>query len=133
MKITTKQYAQALFEAVIDKTESEIKPLIVRFVKILYEAHLLNKAKEIGEKFVEIFEKRQGELSVTLTSAHAFSEELNKEIISYVKRKSGRNNIELKENVDANILGGFILQYDNKIIEASTKKELIKMRNALKK
>ena len=55
MKIKSKQYAQALYEGIKDKNETEGKEIIARFVNLLIENNSINKKDKIIVQFNKIF------------------------------------------------------------------------------
>ena len=56
MKITAKQYARALYELTLNKTENEIEKIITRFVENLAHNHDLVIAEKISKEIDLIFE-----------------------------------------------------------------------------
>jgi F-type H+-transporting ATPase subunit delta len=75
--------------------------------------------------------KYKGITASVLTTAVKVDEKVRKEIISLVSKEFGTK-IEMKENVDPGIIGGFILRVDDKYIDASVKSKLRKIRKELK-
>ena len=54
-----------------------------------------------------------------LTTASAIGDDVRKAIIEQVKKASGYDNIELEEKVDNDLIGGFVLQIGDKLVDAS--------------
>ena len=54
-----------------------------------------------------------------MTTATPVSDAVKSSIVEQVKKTSNFKNIELEEVVDPNIVGGFILQAGDKLIDAS--------------
>jgi F-type H+-transporting ATPase subunit delta len=54
-----------------------------------------------------------------LTTAVPVGDAVRQRIIDQVKKTSGFNNIELDEMVDEDIIGGFVLQLGDKLVDAS--------------
>jgi F-type H+-transporting ATPase subunit delta len=125
MKISAQQYALSLYESIKEKTEkNEVKNILHNFVALLGKNNNLSKEKEIIEIFDNIWSTGNGELKAELISARKLNKEAHEEIVNYLQEKTGAKKIILKEDTDENILGGFILKYNNKIINGSLKSSL---------
>ena len=132
MKITAKQYAQCLYELVSAESDGKVKEILPKFVALLQKHQALNLAPAIISIFREIWNKEHGEVVAELTSARELKNEAKEMVIDYLKNKSGATNVVLDEKIDKNILGGFILKYDNKIIDGSLRSSLEELKNSLK-
>jgi len=124
MKITSQQFAQSLYEAVADKTEKELKPIFKNFTLVLSQHGQLNKTKEIFEIFKEIWDRERGELTAELVSAREFGPSLREVIVNYLKNRTSARKINLKESVDKDLIGGFVLKYNSRILDGSLKSNL---------
>ncbi len=131
MKITAKQYAQCLYELTSTQSEAMVKDILSKFVVLLDKHHALNLAPAISTAFTELWNREHGEVVAELTSARELKSEAKEMIISYLKEKSGAKEIILDENVDKNILGGFVLKYNNKIVDASLRSSLAELKNQM--
>jgi len=132
MKISARQYAECLYELVTETPETEIKVLLSNFTALLDSKRDLNLAPAIIETFSDIWNKEHGELVAELTSARKLDVAARDIILDYLKKKSGFNQIILDEKIDQQLLGGFILKYNNKIIDGSLKSSLASLTNNLK-
>jgi F-type H+-transporting ATPase subunit delta len=132
MKISVLQYAVSLYEAVIDKTESEVQVVLKNFVALLGRQHDLNKEAEIIKAFSDLWSSKNGEVTANLVSAHQVSDNTRELIVNYLKDKSGAKQIILDETEDRNLLGGFILKYNNKVLDGSLKSGLESLKAQLK-
>jgi len=56
---------------------------------------------------------------VKLTTVVPISAALREEIIGQVKKAGGFHTIELEEKVDESLIGGFVLQVGDKLVDAS--------------
>ena len=57
--------------------------------------------------------------TVKLTTATQLSDKVRNSIIEQVKNTGGYQSIELEEKVDSDIIGGFVLQVGDKLVDAS--------------
>lgn len=132
MKITAKQYAQCLYELVSAESDGKVKEILPKFVALLQKHQALNLAPAIISIFREIWNKEHGEVVAELTSARELKNEAKEMVIDYLKNKSGATDVILNEKIDKNILGGFVLKYDNKIVDGSLRSSLEELKNSLK-
>lgn len=131
MKISVLQYAVSLYEAVIDKTESEVQDILKNFVTLLGRQHDLNKEAEIIKAFSDLWSSKNGEVTASLVSAHPVTDNTRTLIVNYLKDKSGAQQVILDETEDKNLLGGFVLKYNNKVLDGSLKSGLENLRNKI--
>ncbi|MDD3101725.1 MAG: ATP synthase F1 subunit delta [Patescibacteria group bacterium] len=133
MKISARQYAESLAQSISSKSKPEMAVILDNFAKIMMENRDLNRLNEILSAFSKIWDKNQGELAVEFTGARAISEKTKKEIEEYLKLKTGAQKIVLTEKTDEDILGGLVLRYEDKVINASLKQSLQDLKNEMNK
>ncbi len=124
MKISARQYAQSLYEALAGKSEAEVKAALRNFVILLARRRDLNKGGEIARRLSEIWDDAEGTLSADLVGARLLSETVKTVVINYLKNRAGAKKIVIKEEVDKKIIGGFILKYGSQILDGSLKTNL---------
>jgi len=81
MKITAKQFALSLYEAVTGKPAAQVKSVIKKFVELLAEKNMLSLADKIVAQFVKIWNEKRGIVETEVVSAN----NLNKETIKLLK------------------------------------------------
>jgi F-type H+-transporting ATPase subunit delta len=133
MKITAKQYAQSLYDSIVGKSEEEASAVLRSFVAVLGRNRVLNREKEIIAAFTEIWNSENGELAASISSAHELVENSRVVITDYLKNRTGAKKVVLAESVDANLLGGFILKYESKVLDGSLKTNLEDLKASMKK
>lgn len=74
---------------------------------------------EIVTAFISAYKEYKNIKIVKLTSATALSDAMRTAIVEQVKRSAGFEKIELEEKVDPEIIGGFVLQIGDKLVDAS--------------
>ncbi len=117
---------EKILEAV---TAGKVSELTSAFVRLLVKKGRESNLPEIAASFIDQYKKHKNIYSVKLTTATPVSEEVKKEIVEKVKSESNMENIELTSTVDENIIGGFVLQIGDKLIDASIAYDL----NAIRK
>jgi len=94
-----------------------------------FYALLINKTREsnlpeIAGAFITQYKEYKNIHTVKLITASPLSDEVKNSIIAQVKKTGGFDNIELDEKVDKDIIGGFVLQIGDKLIDASISYDL---------
>ena len=79
---------------------------------------------EIITAFIDQYKEYKNIHIVKLTTAVPVGDVLRQAIIGQVKKASGFDNIELDEKVDESIIGGFVLQVGDKLVDASISYDL---------
>ncbi len=116
---------QAIIEAV---TRGQISELTTSFNRLLVKKGREANLPEITHAFIEQYNKHEQIYSVRLTTASPVSEEIKQEIINQVKSQSDMKTIELTTEVDEDLIGGFVLQVGDKLVDASVAYDLNNIR-----
>lgn len=128
MKFTNKQYAQALYEALQDTQAKDHDTVIENFVQILRQKGDLAQYEKIIAEY-EIYDKQQrGITDVEVTTATEIK--LNKSLIDDLNKVVGKD-IELKQKVDSNLIGGVVIKAGDTLIDGSIKNHLNNLRDTL--
>ena len=131
MKISVKQYAQSLYESVVGKSEGEVKEIVAKFATSLRLRNDLPKLKEIINSFSDIWNDANQEIHAELTSARKLNADSHELIVNYLKKTTGAKKIEIKENINPEIVGGFILKYGSRVLDGSLKTSLETLKNKI--
>jgi F-type H+-transporting ATPase subunit delta len=84
----------------------------------------------IALNFIHETKKYKGITESVLTTAVKVDEKIKKQVIDVIS-DIFKTKVELKENIDPEIIGGFILQIDDSYINASIKNKLRKIKKEL--
>lgn len=111
-------------KAVDAVTAGKIGPITTAFTSLL-----INKAREtvlpeVITSFIKQYKDKKGIQIVKLTTAVPVSDSVRAAIVDQVKKTGNIQNLELEEVVDPNIIGGFVLQTGDKLIDASISYDL---------
>ena len=127
MKLTPKQYAGALFDAVSQTAAKDHDKVIDNFVKILAQNGDLGKYSDIEKEYhiLELKAKNIKEVDVTFAQEHGqqILEDLNKLV---------QGKAEFKKKIDSSIIGGVVVRVDDTLIDASVKTQLQNLNLSLK-
>lgn len=79
---------------------------------------------EIIEAFINMYNGIKGIFKVKLTTAQPVSEELKQNIVNRFTATTAMQNIELEAVVKEELIGGFMLEFNNNLIDASVLRDL---------
>jgi F-type H+-transporting ATPase subunit delta len=130
MKITAKQYAQGLFESLLDNKGKEEKA-IANFAKILFANNQVSKLEEIIEHFNIFWNEYNGVIDGEIISARMLDEDLLKKLEKFISYRTGGKKIIIKEKIDQNIIGGVILRYGDRSLDLSLRTKLNNLKEEL--
>jgi len=105
-------------------TAGRISDLTALFIKLLLSKGREEDLPEIVNAFIAMYNGIKGIHKVKLTTAEPVSDELKKEILSKIKGNTSIEHIELESVVNRNIIGGFVLEFDNNLVDASILRDL---------
>ena len=124
MKITQKQYGEALYQAVHDKSDSEVKAVLKNFFQILIQNNDLSKADGIIKEFKKIWNKEHGIIEAEVIGAKKLDNKIIELLNDYIIKLSGAKRINLEQKIDKNILGGAVIKYEDKVMDGSLRRRL---------
>ncbi|MEO6220425.1 MAG: ATP synthase F1 subunit delta [Ginsengibacter sp.] len=105
-------------------TGSKISKTTQTFIKLLSSKHRESNLPDIISSFIEQFNKINGIHKVKLTTATLVSDEIKNSFINQIESSASINNIELESIVDEKIIGGFVLEMEGKLVDASILRDL---------
>ena len=132
MKITPKQYAVALYES-INGDKNKIKLVLNEFVKVLILNNDIIKAPKIILEFEKIWDKKKGIVTAEIISAGELEKSIIKLLNNYIKKVSEAEQVISRQAVDKNLLGGVVVKYGDKIIDASLRTRLVNLKEEMVK
>lgn len=131
MKIKAKQYAQALLLEIKNKKGEELLKVLDRFFEILKIDNNLSQLEKIIFYFNNFWNKENSLVEAEITCSRFLESDLRADVLAYLKKVSQAENIEIKEKEDKKVIGGFVLKYGDKIIDASIKNKINSFKNSL--
>jgi F-type H+-transporting ATPase subunit delta len=97
------------------------------FLGLLAEKHRMPAIFRIRDRFDELWAVANKRLEVTLTSAVELDKKIADQVAKEVERQTDRE-IDLETEVDPDILGGLVLRVGNRVLDASLRGKLDKLR-----
>jgi len=102
----------------------------VRFLQVLAEKHRLPVLFRIRRAFDELWAKEQHLLEVSVTSAVELDEETVRGIGKKIEEQTGQR-VELSSTVDPELIGGIVIRVGNKVLDASVRNRLERLRRSV--
>lgn len=100
--------------AIIESTlRGQVHDYVLNFLKILCERNLLSEFFGCEEAYRNLYNENHSLLEATVTSAAALTDAQKEQLLQKLHDMTGRA-INLKEKVDASLIGGVLLEMDGK-------------------
>lgn len=107
---------QKIVEAVVN---GKVSALTAAFTRLLITKGRESNLPEIISSFISQYKQYKNIYIVKLTTASPVDDKLKSEIIEQVRKTSDMYNIELQTSVNEALIGGFVLQAGDKLVDAS--------------
>jgi ATP synthase F1 delta subunit len=105
-------------------------PEFVNFLELLIEKQRMTEIFRIRRQFEQLWKQENRRIDVTVTSAVELDPAVVAKIGEEIQRQTGQE-VELASRVDAEILGGVVLQVGNMVLDASIRNRLEKLRKSV--
>jgi ATP synthase F1 delta subunit len=114
----------------IEKSISDAEPEFINFLDLLAEKHRMPVIYAIRRAFDELWAKERKRLGVTVTSAVELDPKVVEMVGAEIEKQTGRV-VELEAVVDEDVLGGLVLRVGNRVLDASLRAKLERLRKEL--
>lgn len=132
MKITLKQYAKSFYKVVnIAETDGDIRIVVKNFVKLLNANKMIAKSNQIIDEFIKIWNEEKDIVEGELVSAKALDDDIINKIKQSLKQNLHVKEVNVRNEIDEKIIGGFVAKLGNTIVDASIKNKLQILKNKL--
>jgi F-type H+-transporting ATPase subunit delta len=105
-------------------TTDRVNKTTASFISLLIRKNREINLPEIADAFIEQFNKKRHIYQLKITTAAPISEELKTSIVDKVKASTPFKNIELETAIKEELIGGFILEMQGTLIDASIQRDL---------
>lgn len=125
-KNTPKQYAIALHKITAGLSGKNLDEALKQFVILLAKDQKLKQADNIIAEFIRYSKKEEGinEIEITTTG------NLDEKTIENIKKSFGEK-VEAVIKIDKTILGGIKIRTEDRILDASLKTQLLKLKESI--
>jgi F-type H+-transporting ATPase subunit delta len=115
-----------VFNAVFE----QFNPITLKFIELITKNGRENVLPQIAQSFDVLLKAFKGIVPITIISAAKLNETTRKEIISKVQ-STLKGSLEVTEEIDTALIGGFIVKMGDKRIDASVASQLTKLKQNL--
>lgn len=115
---------------VLERVLGGADELVRNFVRLLAEKSRAGEIREIAAEFEVLIAAEQNVLDVELTTAHELSKTEFDGIVGRIAKASGRD-VHATRAVDADLIGGLVLQAGSMRLDASVRGRLERLRQQL--
>jgi F-type H+-transporting ATPase subunit delta len=105
-------------------TKDKVGALTNAFTVLLVKKGRERDLPEMATAFIEQYNEMKGIHQVTLTTAVEVGAELKKSIEDKVKAENKFATVELTTKTDDSLIGGFVLEFNNNLVDASIARDL---------
>jgi len=109
-------------------TDGKINVITSSFNKLLISKGREDVLPEIITAFIQQYKQYKSIFIIKLTTAEPVGEELKNAILDKIRSSTSMKNIELITEVKENLIGGFVLETANELLDASIAFELNNVR-----
>ncbi len=103
---------------------------LLNFLELLIEKGRMPEVFRIRRQLDELWKHENRRIDVTVTSAVTLEPAVVEKVGEEIERQTGQK-VDLSSRVDAEILGGIVLQVGNKVLDASIRSRLEKLRKSV--
>jgi len=103
---------------------------LLNFLELLIEKQRMPEVFRVRRHFEELWKEENRRIDVTVTSAVELDPAVVEKVGEEIERQTGQK-VELASRVDGEILGGIVLQVGNKVLDASIRTRLEKLRKSV--
>jgi F-type H+-transporting ATPase subunit delta len=114
----------------LKRAVSDADAELVNFLELLIEKQRMPEIFRIRRQLDELWKQENRRIDVTVTSAVTLEPSVVEKVGEEIERQTGQK-VELSSRVDAEILGGIVLQVGNKVLDASIRSRLEKLRKSV--
>lgn len=124
IKIATKKEAmQKMFSSYTELTRSALMIMADKFREGLIPG--------MTQAFIALVNKYRNIMTAEVTAAVALNDADVKTVKSYVAQKTGANEVQLKQVIDAEVIGGINIVFDGKIYDSTVSNQILKIKKDL--
>ena len=105
-------------------TAGKVGELTAAFNKLLVVKGRESDLPEIVNAFIDAYNEIKGIHKVTLTTAVVISDSIKQSIATKAATEAGLGKVELEAKVDESLIGGFVLEFNNNLVDASVARDL---------
>ena len=110
--------------------EGNISDVILSFFILVIKKNREDGLDEISTEFLALYDRLKGVKNAVVKSATPLTDKSRKEINELVKKEFDMD-VKLEEEVDEDLIGGFVLRIDDLQVDTSVKSQLQKIKESI--
>lgn len=124
--------SQADKQAIFAIFQKDSSPYMANLLSLLLENNRQGLLSPILAEVLEQLSQVTGQFDLEVTSAVALSDQQKERLISLVQDKFAIKSRKLIETIDEDLIGGFVIKANNKVIDTSIRRQLQDLKMNLK-
>lgn len=128
MRITPKQYAEGLYEAVQNAKPLERAEILDQFFALLVRERRMREMPMVLSALQRIVERENNEKRVSVRSARALPHEAVRELWGRLTQILGVQCVDIDQKVDPNLRGGMVIESEDETLDVSIRGTLLQLR-----
>lgn len=100
-------------------TKSTVGEITTAFIRLMIRKSRESYLPEVATAFITQYKVHKNIYTVKLTTAVPVSDSLKNEIVEHIRKNSEMKTIELETMVNEKLIGGFVLQAGDKLVDGS--------------
>jgi len=124
MKISPKNFAEAVYETTEGKSGQDLEVTLKRSVKILKDKRMLNKSKEVLNALQNIFDKKTGTVRMKVTTAKHLGEGEKSKLGNEIKEKYKAQKVIGEFFEKEELLGGRRVEVEDEVFDNTYRTKL---------
>jgi F-type H+-transporting ATPase subunit delta len=111
---------------------SKVHEVTLTYLEIMTRKRREGYLQMVAAEFIEIYSQYKNVLTVHFRSPVPPDDQVRQQVIALMKQYTSAN-IDLRDEIDESLIGGFVLRWRDKQYDASIRREIENMRNAIAK
>lgn len=108
-----------------------IQPLTLKFLNLLLRKSRIVIFHDIAYAYEELFNEANNILNVIITTAQPFNDSLSQKLESKINDFFPNKSLKFNENIDSEILGGFVVNFYDYMVDKSLRTRFIQARKQI--
>jgi len=111
--------------------KEQVQDITLKFLLLILKNNRTPFLTSILRNFTDIYNEKEGIKTVELTTAIKIDDKEKSLIQDFIKDTFNAKKISFKEKTDKTLIGGFIIQIEDQLIDISVKKQLLNIKEEL--
>lgn len=114
-----------------DLLKDHISPVMLRFLQLVLKNKREGYLADIFRNYRDIFNQNRGIKSVELTTAIEMDQKEKEVIKTLIRKYFHARKVDFHEHIDPGIIGGFVIQIEDQLLDASVRRQLEMIKKTL--